>query len=250
MSYDFDTIPSNCDHRQIMERMVIDPGDLKTLIHLKSGLRMRAPINGQSTLVMRINGKVVPKNHLKLGWEILVDETSIAPDRRSKIVFNNQVRLFDALIELEYATSRPFCRKCNGRGVVADFIKSPSGSFKPVKDTRKLVQKVLKFILTSKCVFYPSYTCRIKDFIGRKFGTAALGVDDISFEITNSLSRLKDVQSAQAAVQQLSPREILRDLGDISVQRDENDPTVVNTQLEVLTYGNDNSMVNFGIKVT
>jgi hypothetical protein len=248
MSFDFDTMPTSCDHYQIKERMLIDDTDLRTLVGLKIGSRMRAPINGKSTFKLRINGKNIPASHDLYGWTISDDELSIYPEKKSKIVFNKQVRLNNALIELEYVTIKAYCRKCIGKDQVVDIKKSVSGSIQKIKDQRKLVQRVYKYVLTSRCYFYPELTCQIKEFVGRKFGLS-LTNDDISYEITNSLSKMKKVQEQQAQIQKLTQLEVLRDIRSVDVQRSETNPTLVSVGLEVLNFSNETSKLNFGIKV-
>lgn len=248
MSFDFDTMPSVCDHYQIKERMLIDDTDLRTLVGLKIGDRMRAPINGQGTFKLKINGINIPSIHPLYGWTIQDDEFSIAPDKKSKIVFNDQVRLNNALIELEYVTTQAYCRKCQGKGQVTDIKKSVSGSFQKTIDQRKLVQRVYKYILTSRCYFYPDLTCKIKDFIGRKFGLS-LTVDDISYEISTSLTKMKKVQQQQAQIQTLTNLETLKDIRSLNAKRSDVNPTLVSVELDILNQSNKNSKLNFGIKV-
>jgi len=249
MSYDYDLMPSNCNHLQMMERMRIEE-DNRTLYNIDTKLRMRAPINGRNTVILRFNGVEIPSNDPQYGWTIQDDELSIEPDKRSKIVFNNSVRIYDMLIELEYVTTKPYCRKCSGKAIVNDYQVADDGSFKKIIQSRKLVQKIYKFIFTSKCYFYPNLTTGLKNYIGKKFGTTSLGPDDISFEITNALTSMKSVQSSQAQIQNLDPQEILRDIKSISVVRDSNDPTIVNVDMDVLTYSGDQAKVDFGIRIS
>lgn len=248
MSFDFDTMPVNCDHYQTKERMLIDDTDLRTLVGLTVGTRMRAPINGQGTFKLKINGVNIPNNHSIYGWTISDDELSIAPDKKSKVVFSNQVRLNNALIELEYVTTQAYCRKCQGKGQVTDIKKSVSGSIQRITDQRKLVQRVYKYILTSRCYFYPDLTCKIKDFIGRKFGLS-LTVDDISYEISSALTKMKKVQQQQAQIQTITNLETLKDIRSLNVKRSDVNPTLVSVELDVLNQSNKNSNLNFGIKV-
>ena len=237
MSYDFDVRLAPCDHLQLKERMIISTADFRTLLFAdRPEERMRGPIASKASTRLFFSGKEVPKDHPVFGWDILVDELSVKSDQKSKIVFKKPVRLTNVLIEIQYITIAAYCLKCNGYSKVNDYQIDQAGSFLHISEYNKLVQRIYKFLLTSTCVFYPTFTCRLKDFVGRKFG-GSLTEEDISFECMNALDNLKQIQLSQRNVQTLTPQEVLRDIESITTKRDQYDPTIVQTQMTVSSYG-------------
>lgn len=237
MSYDFDLRLKPCDHLQLKERMAISRDDFRTLLNFNQPSdRMRGPIAAKATTRLFFSGIEIPRNHMVYGWDILVDELSVKSDQKSKIVFKHPVRLTNVLIQVQYVTIAAYCLKCNGYSKTNDYIADSTGSFRHVTEYDKLVQRIYKFLLTSRCVFYPAFTSRLKDFVGRKYG-ASLTDDDISFECINALDNLKQIQIAQKNVQFLTPQEVLRDIESIRTKRDTYDPTIVQTQMKVSAYG-------------
>lgn len=237
MSYDFDTRLAPCDHLQLRERMMISTSDFRTLVFAaRPGERMRAPITALGATRLFISGVEVPPDHAVYGWTILKDELSVAPDQKSKIVFRNPVRLTNLVIEVQYITSAAYCLKCSGYSKTNDYKVSKSGSFIHVVEVNKLIHRITKFLLTSTCVFYPTFTSRLKDYVGRKFGVS-LTEDDIMYECSTALDNLKQIQLAQKNVQFLAPQEILRDVESLSTTSDPTEPCLVITKMQVSAYG-------------
>lgn len=228
MSYDLDSRLTACDHQQSFERYVVDSSDFRTL-HLAGNvsLNMRAPINGAALVKVYIRGQLVPPNHPVYGYSITPDTNRVmTSDLFYKIQFNRPVRAYVPLIEISYITIKNFCLKCGTVGQLNNLRPASNGSVLHVVGTDKLVLKVLKFILTSTCSFYPNFTSRLKTFIGRKFGVTITDAD-ISNEIVNALQNVKAVQAAQRTVQNLDPLEILKDVNNLqTVQIDPNSVAV------------------------
>lgn len=237
MSYDLDSRLSVCDHQQSFERYVVDVVDFRTL-HLAGNvtLNMRAPINGASLVQVSIRGKVVPPNHPVFGYSITPDVNRVAnADQFYKIQFNRPVRFFVPLIEVSYITIKNYCLKCGTVGQLNNLKPASNGSVLHVVGTDKLTLKVLKFLLTSVCSFYPNFTSRLKTFIGKKFGVSITDAD-ISNEVINSLQNVKAIQSAQRNVQTLDPLEILKDVNNLqTIQIDVNSVAVSGV---LTSYGN------------
>lgn len=237
MSYDFDLRLKPCDHLQLKERMLVSPDDLRTLVFAeRPEERMRGPIAAMAPTRLFFSGVEVPKDHPVYGWDILRDELSARSDQKSKIVFHKPMRLTNVLIQVQYFTIAAYCLKCNGYSKTNDYVPSQSGSFLHVTEFDKLIQRVYKFLLTSQCTFYPSFTSRLKEFVGKKFG-GSLTEDDISFECVNALDNLKRIQLTQKNVQFLSPQEVLKDIESVRTVRNQEDPTIVQTSLKVSAYG-------------
>lgn len=252
MAYDFNTLSSTCNHAQTFERYVINSSDLRTLNYVGNlSENMRAPINGQALVQIFIGGKLVSINDPIYGYQLIRDTSRIADPGVLfyKILFNQEVRLIIPLIEVSYTTLKPYCMKCNGIGKLNDFEPASGGSFVKLNGNLKLAQKCLKFILTSRCAFYPSFTCRIKDFIGMKYGLTVTD-SDIASEITNALNTVKQIQLAQRSVQALDLPEILLDIVSVTAVLDVNDPTLVNVSATVSSYAGQTTPLNFSLKAT
>jgi hypothetical protein len=209
---------------------------------------MRAPVNGQSLVKIYIGGQLIRPDDPVFGYVFLRDETRIdTPDKFYKIVFNKQVRFVISLLEVSYITLKPYCLKCSGTGQLNDLKQASSGSLIRVINTDKLVQRSLKYILSSRCPFYPVLTCPIKDFIGRKFGVFTTEAD-ISNGIMNALQQFKRVQGAQRTIQVLTPHETLKDITSVTAVQSPLDPTFVNVAVQVSSYGGTTLPLAFSIR--
>lgn len=247
MSYDFNVRLANCDHQQSFERYIVDWEDFVTL-HLAANvsLNMRAPINGASQVQLYVGGQLVPPTHPIYGYNIVTDINRVqTSDRFYKIVFKKPVRVVTPLIEVSYITIKNFCLKCGTAGQLNDIKKASNGSVIHVVNTDKMIQRVLKIVLSSRCPFYPQYTCKIKDYIGKKFGITITDAD-ISNQVMNALQSLKQIQSAQRTVQSLTPEEMLKDISNL--QTVVIDPNSVAVSADLSSYGTPNAIpVSFSL---
>jgi len=240
MSYDFDTSAAPCDHEQSLERYVVSSTDFRTLLLASNpAIRMRAPINGQSLVKLYISGQYVAPNDPVFGYTFVADDNPNLVGFTGyvffKIVFNHPVRFIVPLIEVTYITTIAYCLKCSGIGQLNDFKPASSGAFLIIVDTNKLVQRSLKYILTSRCPFYPLLTCPLRAYIGKK--TAQASVADVSNAVMAALTNFKKVQSAQSTVQTLTPLETLKDITNVSALPVDGDPTAVSVLAQVSSYG-------------
>ena len=252
MSYDFNTKLTPCDHQQSMERYVVDSSDFRTL-HLAGNpsLNMRAPINGRAQVRVYVRGKLVSSNDRVYGYSISTDINRLqTTDVFYKILFNRPVRSYIPLIEVSYITLAPYCVKCGGHGQLNDYQKASNGGIIRVVGTDKLVQRVLKMILTSRCPYYPAFTCKIRDYIGKKWGVQITDAD-VTSQIVTSLSNLKQIQSAQKTVHRLDPAEMLKDVTNITTAMP--DPTSVSVSALISSYAttsNPTVPISFSITTT
>jgi hypothetical protein len=216
--------------------MVVDTVDFRTLHYAGNpSINMRAPLNGQAVVQVFISGREIQPNDPTYGYSFVSDTNYLqGPEQFYKIVFKRQVKWFVPLIEVSYITFQDFCLRCWNQGSLNDFVTSSSGTLQRVYDTNKLVQKVLKFVLTSKCSFYPQFTCAIRNYIGKKFG-ATITEADVSSQIMDSFQNLKQIQSSQRTIQSLSLLEMLKDIGGITVTMP--DPTSVAAECAITSYG-------------
>lgn len=249
MSYDYLMLPRACDHQITAERLAISD-DFRTLFSVDiPSQRMSSPINGVATVRLKFNGQDVPTNHPEFGWGVEDDELAVWPDRRSKLVFKNPVYLRDVIIEAAYVTTAAYCWKCGGTSLVPDVSLAQSGAFTRVIKRKKLVQKALKFLLTSKCPFYSNLTCQLREYVGRKFGHT-LTAEDVSMEVMTTLDNMRAVQGLQAKYQRLDAEEILQSVDGVTANQDQNDPTVIRVTVDVTSPAGTRDQVNVGLRVS
>jgi hypothetical protein len=262
MSYDFNVITVDpltlspigaCDHQISFERYVVNNEDFVTLNYLGNpAINFRAPINGANTVQMWISGEPVQQNDPTYGWSLVRDTNRVSfpgsNDIFYKVVFNRPVRIVRPLIEVSYITRQQYCMKCSGLGTLNDLKIAMSGSFLQVTQTVKLTQKALKWILTSLCSFYPSFTCTLKSYIGKKLG-AQLTESDIQTSVINALTTMQQVQQAQATVQTLDPAEILQDIVNLTANVDPNDPTTVMVYATVSSANGTTAPLGFTVRM-
>jgi hypothetical protein len=262
MSYDYNVLQYDpmsrlpigaCDHHQWFERYVVNQDDFRTLNYAgQPTINMRAPINGASAVQMWINGEQVYSTDPTYGWQVVIDPNRIDITNQNifyKIVFNNPVRVIIPLIEVSYISTQDYCLKCSATGYLND-LKLGVGAdpFAEVTQTTKLAQKALKWILTSRCPFYPTFTCAIKSYIGRKLGVQITDTD-IQTAVINALTTMQKVQQAQSTVQSLDPQEILKDVVSVSAVIDQSDPTIVRVSAVVSNYSGQSAPLGFTLNM-
>jgi len=242
-----------CDHHQWFERYIVNTDDFRTLNYaLNPSINMRAPINGFDAVQIWIAEEPIQSTDPVYGWQVVVDPNRVEEvDGQNtsfyKIVFNQPVRIVLPLIEVSYITQQPYCMKCSGLGSLNDFKIGSSGTPGHVTQVTKLVQKALKWVLTSQDPFYPPFTCAIKDYVGRKFGLQ-ITETDVQTEVMNALSNMQQVQQAQGTVQTLDPQEILKDIVSVTVTPDPNDPTSLFVSPIISNYSGQTAPIGFTLR--
>jgi hypothetical protein len=218
---------------------------------------MTSPINGVAKAVLSIFATAatdplgtwvaIPQDHPTFGWDILPDPSCLSTDRRSKIRFRLPVYSRSLLIRVSYPTTAPYCSKCGGTSKLIDFSPGVSGSLVRATGRSKLTLRILKFLLTSKCTFYPSLTCPLRSYTGRRFGST-LTSEDISAVVGAAMANLQAVQALQAKYQTLDSGEILTAVTGVSSARDTSDPRMVNVAVAVSSPAGAAFQLNVGLK--
>lgn len=118
-----------------------------------------------------------------------------------------------------------------------DLSLNSSGMIEPVVGNAKLRQDILKILVTDSGSnpFHPSY--------GSYLGKLKIGgiVDDriinldIEKSVRNAVNYLMQLQRSQSQRQSLSAGEVVAELLNVEVSRDENDPRAYNVFVSVLT---------------
>jgi hypothetical protein len=242
-----------CDHQQSFERYVVDFNDFRTLHYAgNTALNMRAPINGQAMVQMWISDEEVQQGDPTYGWTLVRDPDRLdavnSTDQFYKLMFINPVRLVVPLIEVSYLTSQGYCLKCSAMGFLNDFKNAASGSFVQITQQSKLAQKGLKWILTSQCVFYPTFVCPLKSYVGKKLGIQ-LTDTDIQNAVQTALNTMQTVQQAQNTVQVLDPLEMIQDIQYVTAEVAADDPTTIQVAALITTFGGTSVPLSFQMMV-
>lgn len=248
MSYDFDTLPQACDHKVNAERLVLSD-DNRSLYCLEDYTHyLRGAVYNLSSVELRVNGIRVGPFHTIYGWEILPDDYAVAGESRYKIRFRNPVRFRSVLIEASYLTLAAFCKKCHGTKLVQDFTQNRAGSLKRVSKRKKLVQRCLKSILTSRCPFYPTMTCGLRDYVGKKWGFEP-SQEDVSFEVNRALGVVQSIQQTQARFQILDPEERLRSVDTVVAQVDPDNPLMLRVGVRISSPAGKSDTIDLALRM-
>lgn len=118
-----------------------------------------------------------------------------------------------------------------------DIKINADGSVKTVFGNSKLRQEIIKILLTElgDNKFHPKYGSHIGALQIGHYADNKLVSLDIESSARNAIRNLMSLQRSQARRQNLSPGEIIIDILDISVARDEVDPRLYNIFVSVLT---------------
>ena len=111
------------------------------------------------------------------------------------------------------------------------------GLIQTVTGNAKLKQDILKILLTQlgDNKFHPDYGSYIGVLQIGHYADEKLVVLDIESSARTAIRNLMSLQRAQARRQGLSPGEIIVDVANLSVTRDEVDPRLYNIYISVLT---------------
>jgi hypothetical protein len=118
-----------------------------------------------------------------------------------------------------------------------DIKISSSGSIQTVSGNSKLKQDIVKILLTDlgDNKFHPKYGSHVGALQIGHYADSKLMSLDIETSARNALKNLVALQRSQARRQALSPGEIIVDILNVMVKRDDVDPRLYNILVSVLT---------------
>ncbi len=120
-----------------------------------------------------------------------------------------------------------------------DLAIGSDGDVDRVEDTEKLIQDVLKILLTplGGNPFHTWYGSLISGtLVGNAFEDEFL-IKIASSQINSALETMQNLQKAQTAVQKVTPNELLAAIRDVEVNRNPVDPRIYSVFVTVLTKG-------------
>ena len=117
-----------------------------------------------------------------------------------------------------------------------DVAIGTSGDFQQVQNTQKLIQDVVKMLITplGSNIFQPGYGSPITgSLIGNSFDGNFVSSIAIN-QINNSLQALQKLQAAQATKQLISPSEQIAAISRINVFRNQSDPRFFTVAVKII----------------
>lgn len=120
-----------------------------------------------------------------------------------------------------------------------DLAIGSDGDLDRVEDTNKLVQDILKILLTplGGNPFHTWYGSLISStLVGNAFEEEFL-IKIASSQINSALETMQNLQKAQTAVQKVTPNELLAAIRSVDVHRNPVNPTIFSVFVTVLTKG-------------
>ncbi len=187
-------------------------------------------ILGAYSQVGIIPGRAATGKRLFSGWSVQRDLTSpLIQDRI--LMFDDPLPNADPLIELNYATAAPYCRRCFGTKVEYDYTRE-NGTYAVVRNTDLLAQEFEKFLYTKigshwKWNWLGS---GLFDRIGGKGSTGSVNASSlIAIDVSQAFAtyrRMKTQQESSFPQQKVTDGEFPLQLDSVDVQQLPDDPTV------------------------
>tara|TARA_A100001011_G_C14259991_1_gene821914 strand:+ start:868 stop:1299 length:432 start_codon:yes stop_codon:yes gene_type:complete len=126
-----------------------------------------------------------------------------------------------------------------------------TGEVSLVSSNSKLRQDIIKILLTETGdnKFHPDYGSQVGSLKIGSTSDARLVESDLNTSANKALRNLMSLQRAQSRRQQLSPGEVIVQVLDVSVTRDELDPRMYNIFVSVLTQALDEVKSNITVRL-
>ena len=139
--------------------------------------------------------------------------------------------------KLSYQVTGLSCLKCQGTNVLTDLtlLGDPDEAYY-VQYEAKLAQDFLKFLLTpiGSDPYYKWIGTSMTDLVGNKFN--ARDVENLlTQQVQNAATAIQGLQTQQATIQQVDPREMLSSVSSLTVQQDTNDPRQLLMNIQLTT---------------
>jgi len=217
MSFDL-KLKNVCPHRVVEEVHEVD-------IDRRTVRFNRSPVNTVD-IEVKVNGIRRSREDVDFGYRFVEDDLKL--DGSMKLVFNQEIKDTDPLVELSYTTNQSQCRRCNGTGVEMDI--RPDGEGEPIRieNEDKLSQAIEKWILT--VVGSNEWHTGLGTHLVSSIGIKNIDPEAIQRAFTRDFIRLGDIMRAihvrQLSFQRMTPRELLDAVESVNVTQDVDDPRI------------------------
>ena len=200
-------------------------------------VRLDRSIASQAELQVRINGRLVDPSAAN-GFSVQLDELSVHPFQKHKLVFQKSFRSETDLVEVTYVTNQNTCPRCHTLGYLDDLKVYPNMVPKKVSGVEKLIQESMKIVTTSLAsnFYYEWYGTNIVSYVGEKASTITR-VKEIAIktQVSDALKVLKDLQIQTRHMLRLQDDEMLDKVTSVYVESSDADPTAFFVNIEAET---------------
>lgn len=223
MSYDLN-LPTLCNHLIFRELVLLENDRLS--------IRLSKPLAAASNLRLYVSNNLIPKTL----YNIVYDPTSLTLEQSRMIFFKQKWRSPSDYFEVTYVTFKETCTKCMGRTFLDDISYNVRGELYLSRDERLLLQNMEKFTITEigSNPFHDFIGTSLVSLLGEKISDPDFLTNKIIQEINQSLTKFSDLQNQyRLAGRTLTEGEQLDSIDDIQVNFDEDDPTILRTDITV-----------------
>lgn len=224
MSYDFN-ITTICDHRIYRESVIL--GDDKRSI------RFDKPLSS-SIINLYASENLVPKT----AYTIIYDPLTVTVNQPRMIYLKNRWKQVEDYFEVVYITLQGYCPKCAGLKVIDDIQYDIRGHLKAVRDENLLLQNLEKFTVTEiqSNAFHTFIGTSLIKLLGQRITDVSFISSKISQEINTTLDVLKSLQNQYVSTgRTMTDGELFDTIENIKVRFDEEDTTIIRTDVAVLS---------------
>lgn len=233
MSYDLN-LNTICNHKIFRE--------LTLLSSDRRSIRMSKPLASATNLQLFASNDLVPKTL----YTIVYDPTSQTLEQNRMVYFKQKWGSFSDYFEITYITYKESCSKCMGRTILDDISYDVKGQLVLARNEKLLLQNMEKFTVTQlgSNPFHDFIGTSLVALLGEKISDPDFLTNKIIQEINQSLTKFSDLQDQyRNAGRSLTDGEQLDSIDDIQVLFDEDDPTILRT--DVTASAKSGKTVNF-----
>lgn len=220
MSFDLN-LATVCNHRIHKE--------LVTLESDRRSLRVNQPI-ASSNVGVYASDNLLPKNM----YILIFDPETINIQQPRMIYLNKPWKSVEDYFEVTYVTLAGFCPKCVGVDKIDDISYDVRGHLLTIRNEGLLLQNMEKFTVTEleSNPFHTFIGTTLIKLLGQKITDTTFLSAKITQEVSSTLNVLKDLQrQLQYTNRPITDGELLDTVSDVKVSFDNNDPTIIRTDV-------------------
>lgn len=171
------------------------------------------------------------------GWTLVNDPNTLLDRPTRLVVFDDPLKGFQDIVEVNYTTVREECRRCGGVGIENDWRYGSDGVAIELRDEALLIQEIQKILYTSRGTnpFHPWYGSNLLTAVGAKNGAASFLQSLIVSDIQQTFNRWQSIKTKQEqnVGQFVSDEEFPFRLTNVGVEQSSSDPTVFFVNIEL-----------------
>lgn len=222
MSYDLN-ISTVCNHKVYRE--------LVSLGADRRSLRISKPLSSSNLEVFASDNLIS-----KTKYTIIYDPETLTVQQPRMIYLKDKWKSVEDYFEVTYVTLKGFCPKCIGLGQLDDINYDIKGDLLKVRNEKLLLQNLEKFTVTEigSNPFHSFIGTSLINLLGQRISDTSFIATKITQEINTTLEVLKSLQDQYRFAERVVTKgELLDKVEDIKVRFDEDDPTIIRTDVTV-----------------